>query len=746
MIRTLALVVALLAAILAGPHSAVAQPAALVATEAPAASPFASEEALKALAEVLKDDKAREALLAELERLNAGGEGDAEDGESQDGISTEASTPASIGRRIADASRDAAEGALTRLAQLWGQLRAAPRQFDGLQGDAARAIIDAVIDLALIIAATALAFIALRRVGRGFDAAMGARAVGSGMLRTTLLIAASVLIDAGVVLLAWATGYVLAIFAFGEAGALDLRQTLYLNAFLAVEMAKVVLRAVLSPHTRDLRPIPIPDRGARTLNLWIGLIVSLLGYGQLLLVPIVSDAVHFFAGQSLGVAIALIALLLLAAMTLIHRRRVAIWLLEDRGMGGGPRAFATLARGWHTPVLLYLAALFLVVLTRPGGVLLPMLGASAKILAAVILGSMAAQAISRSIARGVRLPEWIKRRLPALERRLNMFVPKALSIVRGLILLAVLSYALNTLGLFSVEDWLESQFGATATAAIASVLFILLVSFVAWLAIASLIDFRLNPDFGSAPGAREQTLLSLARNAVNIVMFAVTVMFILSELGIDIAPLIASAGVIGLAIGFGAQKLVQDIITGIFIQFENAMNVGDVVQVGGTVGTVEKLTIRSVSLRDVHGVFHIIPFSSVDMVSNYMREYGMFVCDMGVAYREDIDVAKQAMLDGFEELRASEEQGGFILEDMTWFGLQAFGDNAVVLRSRIKTVPGKQWGVGRAYNAILKRIFDERGIEIPFPHQTIYFGEDRDGNAPAARVTMQAPSENLQKK
>lgn len=744
MIRTFALVVALVAAFLAAPHSAFAQPAVVQANEAPPASPAASEDKLKALADILKDEAAREALLAELERLNAGG-GGADDGESEQAVSTEASTPLSIGRRIADASRGAAEGALKRLARLWEQLSAAPRQFDGLQGDAARAIIDAAIDLALIIAVTVLALIALRRVGRGFDVAMGARAVDSGLLRTALLIVASILVDAVVVLLAWATGYLLAIFVFGEAGALDLRQTLYLNAFLAVEMAKVVLRAVLSPDSSDLRPLPIPTRGARTLNLWISVVVSILGYGQLLLVPIVSDAVHFFAGQSLGVAIALVALLLLAAVTLTHRRRVTAWLLEDRRTGEGPRVVAALARGWHAPVLLYLAALFVIVLTRPGGVLLPMLGASAKILAAVILGAMAAQAISRSIARGVRAPEGVNRRLPALERRLNLFVPKALSIVRFLILLAVLAYALNTLGLFAVDDWLESRFGAQATAAVASVLFILVVSFFVWLAIASVIDFRLNPDFGSAPGAREQTLLSLARSALNIVMFAVTLMFILSELGIDIAPLIASAGVIGLAIGFGAQKLVQDIITGIFIQFENAMNVGDVVQVGGTIGTVEKLTIRSVSLRDVHGVFHIIPFSSVDMVSNYMREYGMFVCDMGVAYREDIEVAKQAMLDGFEELRASEESGGFILEDMTWFGLQAFGDSAVVLRSRIKTVPGKQWAVGRAYNAVLKRIFDERGIEIPFPHQTIYFGEDRHGNAPAARVSMQAPPENTQK-
>ena len=140
-------------------------------------------------------------------------------------------------------------------------------------------------------------------------------------------------------------------------------------------------------------------------------------------------------------------------------------------------------------------------------------------------------------------------------------------------------------------------------------------------------------------------------------------MFVLSELGLDIAPLLASAGVLGLAIGFGAQKMVQDIITGVFIQLENAMNVGDVVTVGGTTGSVERLTIRSASLRDVQGVYHIIPFSSVDMVSNYVKDFGYYVCDMGIAYREDTEEAK-------EHDSVSSEEGAAPAGDepATWHG------------------------------------------------------------------------------
>jgi small-conductance mechanosensitive channel len=236
------------------------------------------------------------------------------------------------------------------------------------------------------------------------------------------------------------------------------------------------------------------------------------------------------------------------------------------------------------------------------------------------------------------------------------------------------------------------------------------------------------------PTAREQTLLTLLRNAATIALLVVTLMFALSELGLNIGPLIASAGVIGLAIGFGAQKLVQDVITGVFIQLENAMNVGDIVTAGTTTGVVEKLTIRSISLRDVNGIYHLIPFSSVDAVSNFSRDFSNYVVDMGVAYREDTDEVKGAMFDAFDELKLHPEQGVNVIGDFEWFGLDQFADSAVILRARIRTLPGKQWGVGRAYNEIVKRIFDARGIEIPFPHTTLYWGENKKGETQPIRL------------
>lgn len=716
--------------ITAGPLSAAAQQ-----SGPPAGANMPIEQA-RALADVLKDEKARTALIKELERLGAPESAAAKPGPQHE--------PSFI-RQVAETTSDVSTGIAQAADRLWSQLLSAPERFTALDSASLSVLKDALLDLALIVIVTVGVFMTLRHFAKRLYRWIGGRAKDAGFICSALLAFGSVLIDAGVVLLAWALGYLAAIALLGEYGTIGIRQTLYLNAFLIVEMIKVAMRTILSPSASELRPVPLPDRAAQTMTKWIGTAVSILGYGQLLIVPIINQNVSFMAGQAAAVLIYLAALIILISLTLTNRTAVAEWLMGERGLADKPGTLRFMARNWHVPVLLYLGVLFVIVITRPGGLLFSILYGSARVLAAVIVGAIIGAGLKRLMARGVRLPEPVTQRLPLLERRLNAFVPKLLLLVRIVLIIIVALFIVHTIELIDVRGWLVSQVGVRLTGILLSLFFILLLGFALWLAVSSWIDFRLNPDYGSQPTARERTLLSLFRNAMTIVLIVITTMFALSEIGIDIAPLIASAGVFGLAIGFGAQKLVQDIITGIFIQFENAMNVGDVVNVSGTTGTVERLTIRSVSLRDVHGAFHIIPFSSVDMVTNFMREFGQFVCDMGIAYGVNIDDAKAAMIDGFEELRADEKWGKVILEDMTWFGVTTFGDSAVTVRSRIKCAPGQQWGVGRAYNAILKRIFDERGIEIPFPHQTIYFGDKKDSEASVARLTNSEEGVNAEK-
>ncbi|MEQ5870101.1 mechanosensitive ion channel [Sagittula sp. NFXS13] len=691
-----------------------------------------------ALADLLSDDATREALLEALNRVS---EGTAKD-LPEEAAEVAATEEVSLSRRVARTTQDTAERVGTTARVFWGHLSNAPEVLSSAVAIDPAVIWDTLRELALVIVATVLIYNVLRLVAKRLFRKLGSAAHVRGPVQSGFIILASVLIDAVVVVLAWGAGYLLALMAFGSVGQMGIQQTLYLNAFLMIEMAKMVVRALLSPTTPDLRLMPIPDRGAKYVNRWTAIIVSILGYGQLLVVPIINQNVNFLTGRGVSTLISFIAIVIVMVQVVRFRRAVSDWLLGARLADAG-NALRFLARNWYVVALVYLVALLAVVLARPGGVLFPLLGASAKVLAAIIVAFILSNLVGSVVKKGIKVPATISQRLPLLERRLNAFIPKVLKFLRLAILAAVIFFTLSVIGLLDVQGWLESQVGMAMTGTIIAIFFILVGAFLVWLAVNSWVDFRLNPDFGSAPTSRESTLLSLLRNAVTIVLVVITLMFVLSEVGIDIAPLIASAGVLGLAIGFGAQKMVQDIITGVFIQLENAMNVGDVVTVGGTTGTVERLTIRSVSLRDLHGAFHIIPFSSVDMVSNYMREFAFFVADMGIAYRENVQDAKQAMMDGFDELRANEDYGKLILDDLQWFGLNSFGSSDVVVRARIKTVPGQQWGVGRAYNEILKRIFDERGIEIPFPHQTIYFGEDKEGNAPAAPIRIEKAPQNM---
>jgi small conductance mechanosensitive channel len=225
-----------------------------------------------------------------------------------------------------------------------------------------------------------------------------------------------------------------------------------------------------------------------------------------------------------------------------------------------------------------------------------------------------------------------------------------------------------------------------------------------------------------AHGNRVRTLLPLVRKVLLIALGVMSAMIVLSELGVDIGPLLAGAGILGLAVGFGAQKLVQDVITGVFILLEDAVAVGDVVKVAGIGGLVEAVSIRSIRLRDLSGNVHTIPFSTVDTVTNMTKHYSYYLADIAVAYREDTDRVTAVCREIVEGMRREPEFGPCILEPLEVLGVDRFADSAVVIKARIKTPPIQQWAVGREFNRRMKKRFDEAGIEIPFPHRTIYCG------------------------
>lgn len=241
---------------------------------------------------------------------------------------------------------------------------------------------------------------------------------------------------------------------------------------------------------------------------------------------------------------------------------------------------------------------------------------------------------------------------------------------------------------------------------------------------------------------RAFTLTHIVRDVARIVILFVGMTMILSEVGVDLKPLLAAAGLGGLAIGFGAQSVVKDLISGFFILWENSVRIGDVVEVAGVAGVVEEIELRTIKLRDLSGNLHVVPNGVIDRVKNLTKDYSYYVIDLGVAYRENVDEVMGVLQEIAEDLRRDSRFADDILEPLEMLGVDQFAPFAVVIKCRIKTEPLKQWRVGREMNRRIKNTFDAKGIEIPFPHQTIYWGEPKKGTPPPLYVAESQQASN----
>jgi len=243
---------------------------------------------------------------------------------------------------------------------------------------------------------------------------------------------------------------------------------------------------------------------------------------------------------------------------------------------------------------------------------------------------------------------------------------------------------------------------------------------------------------------RAETLSSILKIALKVIVIAVAGVIILGEIGVQIGPVLAAAGILGLAVGFGAQSLVQDIISGFFILLEDQVRVGDVVEIEDKSGLVEKLTLRMVTLRDLSGNVHFIRTGKIDVITNMTKEFSRYVFDIGVALKEDVDNVIRIIKEVDEDIRSDPDFRDNILNPIEIMGLDRFADSALVVRARTTTKPIMQWTIGREFNKRLKKRFDQEGIEIPFPHRTIYFGEDKQGQASPMRIISMEKEQNDQ--
>lgn len=729
----------LLLATLAGNQLAVAG-----AQQATQATDGGGEPSYEAIAKILENDESRQRLIGKLREMSSeeqSSDSDEQSGQSDQEISEEAADGASgFASGIADKSATTAQDIVSSIS---ASIAALSKVGSGESSTDWSALTKQLLQLLVVIVATTLAYLFLRTIARRLfvKADNWAEYSAHPSLQHTLAISVSVFVDLVVVALAWLVGYGVALFAVGSEGEMQLAHSLFLNAFLMIEIFKVALRTIFSVRNQSLRLLPMADETAAYWHGWFNRLTNFLGYGILLVVPVIGELISQPLSQFLNVVIVLMAFVY-AISVIWSRRQDVRERLHDLAMQSdfsvSRVGLGMLARSWHLLATVYFTVMAVALILNADEALPVLLTSTLQTLVSIAVGLGVMTLLSAYLGQPISVPDTLKTRFPTLENRLNGFVPKVFKILRIAVLVAVTAFVLDAWHLFNLVDWLGSSAGVAFIAKVLTVAAILVVSMLIWIGLASWIEHRLNPDAdGREPSAREKTLLTIFRNALAITLIILTLMIVLSEIGINIGPLIAGAGVLGLAIGFGAQKLVQDVITGVFIQMENAINAGDIVTAGGISGTAEKLTIRSLGLRDLSGTYHMIPFSSVDTVANYMREFAYHVGEYRVAYREDTDEVIIKLREAFDELLSDEDNRAKLLSDeLEVHGVTALADSAVNIRVRIKTLPGSQWGIGREYNRLVKRHLDAAGIEIPFPHLTLYFGEDKSGEAPAAPLRI----------
>lgn len=247
----------------------------------------------------------------------------------------------------------------------------------------------------------------------------------------------------------------------------------------------------------------------------------------------------------------------------------------------------------------------------------------------------------------------------------------------------------------------------------------LIVAWLVWILADTAVHHALVHSRRGLANARAQTMMPLIRNVMFVVIVIIAVIVALANMGMNVTPLLAGAGVIGLAIGFGAQSLVADLITGLFIIIEDSLAIDDYVDVGGHLGTVEGLTIRTVRLRDIDGIVHTIPFSEIKSIKNYSREFGYAIFRVAIPHSMNIDQAITLIREVGQKLRNDPLMRRNIWSPLELQGVESFESGSAILRARFKTAPIKQWEVSRAFNLALKRQLDEAGLDLATPRLSV---------------------------
>jgi small conductance mechanosensitive channel len=543
---------------------------------------------------------------------------------------------------------------------------------------------------------------------------------------------------------------VFALVAYPLVAVLELRDATRLvaiafaNAGVAVGAALALARTVLDPRRRGHRLLPsLADHDAAYLYVWLRRLVGLPVFGYFFLESALLLGLPTDVHGSLRTVLGLYVTALLVVLILQSRRPVAAWLTRAADQDAEePRRSSPLRRLgglWHLFAIFYVVAIFTVGAFEEGADLGFLVRASVIMLAVVVGFRYVNDWVHRLVGLLLRIPADLRTRHPELEgrvRRYEVILRRVTTVLLGAVaaVLVLAGWGLDVGAVFA------SDAGRGLLARVARLAIIVGGVLLLWEAFTVFVEGMLREREQDAAvggrGARLRTLLPLFRNTVRGILLLLLSLTVLSELGIDIGPLLAGAGVVGLAVGFGAQSLVKDVINGVFILLEDTITVGDVVTLGGHSGVVERMGIRTVRLRDLSGAVHTLPYGEVTTILNMTEDFSFALLDVGVAYRENTDEVVALLKEVAAELAEEADFRDAVQGELEVFGVNEFADSAVMVRVRQRTVAGQQWRVKRELNRRIKLRFDERGIEIPFPHRTLYFGVDKQGAAPPARLEL----------
>lgn len=521
-------------------------------------------------------------------------------------------------------------------------------------------------------------------------------------------------------------------FVEGQKQAIDIIYS-FIMANVAIRVFMALYLVIFVPKAQHLRIFKFKNVDAVYLFSWAKRLTKVCVYGwffgEVLLILSTNQSLYDFYLKLVGFLITALVVLFI----LQNKHHFAQWLKK---MPPKSNKFATiknqLAAAAYILLIIYVAILYSIWLFDVKDGFQMMFENTIYTIIIIAVASFIGHLCNRFSTWFVSIDTAESKKYPSLGNRMKKYSGALKFLLNGILTFFAFLFILQIWGVYSLGVT-SSILGQKILFSTVTIFFITILTFSLWEIVQYTIDKILHDKIEEGD-ARLRTLLPLVKNVFLVILTIIAVLLVLSELGVNIAPLLAGAGVLGLAIGFGSQALVKDVITGFFILVEDSISIGDVVTVSGHTGVVNQITIRTIRLRDVSGNVHTIPFSEVTTIVNMTKTFSYALLEIGVAYRENIDDVIEVIKEIGHELEKDLDVQEDILEPIEVLGLDQFADSAVVIKARIKTKPLKQWRVKRAYNLLMKRKFDELGIEIPFPHVTVYAGEDKDGNAPALPV------------